>query len=232
VRPESVRTGSLVGIADAPVRAVESGDLAALVSTLPDSGLRLRRRDLHRHLAVLEHAFRSGTLLACRFGTVVESEDAVRRDVLDARREDLLAALRRLAGASQLNVRIAYDEDGIVAQIVAAQPAIAALSGEARRLGDAGHFARIRVGELVAHALAERRERDRVRLLDRLVRVAEDVVTEPADELTALKASFLVLDPERFDRELEALATEERAVMRVESIGPLPPTAFVAAGEV
>jgi hypothetical protein len=217
------------GVADAEVGLIESGRLAALVSPLPSDGLRLRRRDLRAHLAVLERAFERTTVVPCRFGMVVESEAALCRDFLDARADELDAALAKLDGRTQLNVRVDFDEEEVLREIVTADPEIAELRRRTQELGDAGHFARIRLGELVAQALDARRERDAATILEALEPAAEDTVVESVGELGVLKASFLVADPKSFDRVLGRLAREHAPRLQFESIGPLPPTAFAGA---
>src|SRR4051795_4701807 len=157
------------GVADAPVRAVAHGSVAALVSALPPGELRIRRRDLTNHLRVLEDAFAEGTVVPCAFGMVLSSEDAVRREFLEPRRDDLLALLERLDGHAQLNVRIAYDEDVVLQEIVAADPTIQQLREQTRGMPeDAGYSLRMQLGELVASALGSARERDGEVVLERL----------------------------------------------------------------
>jgi hypothetical protein len=177
---------------------------------------------------VLEEAFEAGTIVPCAFGTLLPSKEAVRRDLLDARRDELLDTLRRLEGLVQLNVRVLYDEDELLREVVSNEPEVARLRDQTRKLGDAGYYERIRLGELVAAAVAARRERDANALYDRLAPLAADIASDEPGEGVALKASFLV---ERgalkaFDRELGAVAREHARRLVVESIGPLPPTAF------
>jgi hypothetical protein len=218
------------GVADRPVSTVEVGGLAAVTSELTDERLRVRRRDLVRHLHVLESAFAEATIVPCAFGTVLQSRQAVESELLTGRRDELLALLERLEGRMQLNVKAVYDEETVLREIVETEPEIARLRQQSRALGDAGHFASIRLGELVASALGARRAADADRLLDRLAAEAEDVVVDEAAETVVLKASFLVASErsERFDAELDALAAAEAPRLSFESIGPLPPTAFVA----
>lgn len=217
-------------MADRPVSTIELGGLAAVTSELTDERLRVRRRDLVRHLRVLESAFAAATIVPCAFGTLLQSRQAVETELLTERREELLALLERLEGRLQLNVRAVYDEETVLREIVETEPEIARLRQQSRALGDAGHFASIRLGELVSAALAARRTADADRLLDRLAAEAEDVVVDEAAETVVLKASFLVARErsERFDAALDALAAAEAPRLSFESIGPLPPTAFVA----
>jgi hypothetical protein len=86
---------------------------------------------------------------------------------------------------------------------------------------------RMQLGELVAAALGSVRERDGQAILERLASKAADVVVEdPAEDV--LKASFLVApeNAEAFDRELERVADEQAPRLRIDLVGPLPPSAF------
>ena len=85
-----VRSGSLdaigaEGVSGLPVEIVDGDGVAALVTDLQTDELRVRRRDLQRHLNVIEEAFAKTTILPCRFGTLADSRAGVRSDLLDAR---------------------------------------------------------------------------------------------------------------------------------------------------
>ena len=219
----------LEGVAGAPVRTVASGKLAALVSTLPTGKLRVRRRDLVSHLRVLEEAFAESTVVPCAFGMTVQSEQAVVDEFLEPRQDELLDLLHRLDGFVQLNVRVSYDEDVVLREIVADDPTIAKLREQTRQLGDAAYDLQLRLGELVAAAFEQRRERDGRTLLERLEpKVADVVVGDPG--VLVLKASLLVArDASRtLDCELEEIAREQAPRLLIDSVGPLPPTAFAA----
>jgi len=227
VAADSIPTLERNGVADAPVRAVKSGELAALVSALPEQQFRIRRRDLLSHLSVLEDAFGAGTVIPCAFGMVLASDDAVVREFLDPRREELLGLLSRLDGYGQLNVRVSYDEQVVLEEIVRADPTIAQLREETRSRGEDAYDLKMRLGELVAAALAYAREQDGRMILERLVAQAADVaVDNPGDDV--LKASFLVAREGSiaFDRELEDIAREQAPRLRIDVVGPLPPSAF------
>jgi gas vesicle protein GvpL/GvpF len=228
VRAGALDALSVDGVADRPVATIQGDGVAALTSELTEEPFRVRRRDLHRHLGVLEAAFAKTALVPCAFGMVLQSRDAVVDELLGARRAELLALLERLEGRAQLNVTATYDEDTVLREVVQSEPEIARLREQSRALGEAGHFAGIRLGELVAASLEERRAVDAARLLDRLNGQAEDVRVEEAALPVVLKASFLVSRTDRFDAELEGLAAEEAPRLSFESIGPLPPTAFAA----
>lgn len=227
VAADSIPQLELGGVADAPVSAVKSGELAALVSALPAQQFRVRRRDLLSHLRVLEQAFAASTVIPCAFGMVLGSDDAVVREFLEPRRNELLTLLRELDGFGQLNVRVSYDEEVVLEEIVRADSTIAQLREETRARGEGAYDLRMRLGELVAAALGYARERDGRMILERLRAQAADVaVDEPGEDL--LKASFLIAREGSigFDRELEDIAREQAPRLRIDVVGPLPPSAF------
>jgi hypothetical protein len=220
------------GVGGAPLDVIEHKGLAAVVSRLPEAELRVRRRDLVSHLRILEHVFERETVVPCAFGAVVSSEQALVGDVLGTRRAELLDLLERLDGRLQMNVKALYDEEEALREVLASEPDVQRQRERVRRLGEAAHFENIRLGELVAEALAARRADDAERVLARLSSEAEDVQLEDAagDQTIVVKASFLVERGrfERFDAALEELADREAPRLRFESIGPLPPTAFAS----
>ena len=219
------------GVGGAPVTMIEGDGVAAMVSPAEDSGIRLKRQDLHRHLRVIESAFKATTILPCPFGTIVDSESELREGVLVGARDDLLAGLTRLDGTVQINVKATYDEEELLRRIVAADPQIAALRERTRAAGDAGYYDRLQLGEIVAGRIGEQAELDGGRLAGLLAVNAVDIAVEPPEAGCALKASFLVTRKllGRFDATLEALARDEQPLLQFEAIGPLPPTAFAAA---
>ena len=231
-----VRAGALPsieaeGVAGAPVELVERDGLAALVSPLSNVDLRVKRRDLHRHLEVIEAAFADTTILPCPFGTVVASRDEVETGLLGAAHRELVAGIEQLDGTVQMNVKAVYDEDALLREIVSADREIGRLRERTRGSGNAGYYERLRLGELVAARVAEHRERDADRLVGELAAASVDVFVEEAGEGCAFKASFLVPKGQlnRFDASLEAISQKEQPLLLFEVIGPLPPTAFAAA---
>jgi hypothetical protein len=231
-----VRAGALPsldveGVAGTSVELIERDGLAAVVSPLPSADLRVKRRDLHAHLNVVEAAFAETTILPCPFGTVVGSQDELEEGLLGSARHELVNGIEQLEGTVQINVKAVYDEDALLREIVAADPQIARLRERTRGSGNAGYYERLQLGELVAARVAERREHDADRLVGELAAAAVDAVVEEPENGAALKASFLVRRKrlDRFDATLEAISKKEQPLLLFEAIGPLPPTAFAAA---
>src|SRR3954470_5552182 len=120
------------GIGGAAVTLVEGDGVAAVVSAADATELRLKRRDLERHLRVIESVFAEMTILPCPFGTVVDSPSELEEGVLAGARANLLAGLARLEGTVQLNVKATYDEEELLRRIVAAEPQVATLRERTR----------------------------------------------------------------------------------------------------
>jgi hypothetical protein len=230
-----VRAGALKrfrheGVGNADATVVEGDGIAAIVSPVKTMDMKLKRRDLHRHLGVIESAFQSTTVIPCAFGTIVESPAELEDGVLVGARDDLLEGFERLDGTVQMNVKATYDEEELLREIVATDPQVLELRERTRGAGEAAHADRVLLGEIVAARIDERTERDAARLVEALASRSVDVALEPADRGAALKASFLVERKSlgRFESALEEIARAEQPLLRFEAIGPLPPTAFAA----
>src|SRR5204863_5990318 len=86
------------------------------------------------------------------------------------------------------------------------------------------------LGEAVAAALADRRERDAAHVLGELEPLARDVhVSEPDGEHGALSLALLVDRGavETVSERLDRLAAELSPPLRFKLVGPLPPYSFV-----
>ena len=219
------------GIGGAVLELIASHGLAALVSDVIGDELRMGREEIATHSRVLERALALGTVLPMRFGVVIADASAVRGQLLDAHREELVAQLAQLEGKVELTVRATYEEDALIREVVSEDPDVRQLQGSLRGAPeDATYYPRIQLGELVARAVERKRQRDAGGILDTLAPLALDVrVAEPAHERIAFSASFLV-DRNRiadFDAVVESVAAAEANRLRFKYIGPLPPHSFV-----
>lgn len=219
------------GVEDAPLRLVEAGGLAAIVSDVPPGELTPTRGSLTTHMDVLRRAGEGVSVLPMRFGVVFPSDDAVRAELLDAYRPRLQELLAALDGKVELELRATYHEDALMRSVVESHPDIRAAREELEgRDPDATYYDRIRLGERVMQAVGERREEHRAALLGALSPLAVDVRTgESAHELDALSASFLVEADrvDEFDEAVQDLDRRHGELLRLRYFGPLPPHSFV-----
>jgi hypothetical protein len=218
------------GVGGGPVRSVSEGALAAIVSDVDAGFVEAGREDLERHLAVLEQAALSATVVPLRFGTVMPDDDAVTGELLRGRAGEIEEMLSSLDGRVELSLSGTYEER-VLGEVVAEQPEVATLRERVRGRDEAAtYYDRIRLGELVANAMAAKRERDTEQVLAKLRPLADDVrLGDVAHERSVLSASFLVHRdrlPE-FDRAAEEVAAANRSRIRFRYAGPLPPYDFV-----
>jgi hypothetical protein len=211
------------------VRRVTHGDLAAIVSDV-EAGPLVAARGLRAHWRVLEDAVASATVLPVRFGTVMESDDAVVDQFLTPRHDRLVALLAELSGKVQLSVKAFYDEEQLMRGVVDASPAVAQLRERVRQRPKAAtYYERIRLGELVAGEVEGARERDAGMVLERLEPLAVAARREPPGTPdAAVNAAFLVERSrvDEFSQAVARLSDEVKDRMRLRYIGPLPPYSF------
>jgi hypothetical protein len=219
------------GIGKKQVRIVDADGLGALTSDIPPGDLEAGREELLAHARVLERVIEQGTVLPMQFGVVMPDESAVREQLLDPHRLELEAQLEEMEGKFEVNLKAMYDEPALLTEVINEDPEIAKLRESLQgQPEDAVHFERIRLGELIAGAVNEKRDRDADEILRRLASNADAVeVGEPVHERMALNASFLV-DRSRqkeFDAEVDRIAEEQGGRLRFKYTGPLAPHSFV-----
>jgi Gas vesicle synthesis protein GvpL/GvpF len=213
----------------AGVRRLVHRDLAALVSDVEEGPL-VAARGLRAHWKVLEEAVGKVTVLPVRFGTIMESDEAVVEQFLAPRHDQLVALLAELSGKVQLSVKAFYDEERLLRGVLQESRAVAQLRQRVRgRPKAATYYDRIQLGELVAGEVEQARERDTALVIGRLQPLAVAARSEPPGTPdAAVNAAFLV-ERSRVDEFSEAvarLAEEVEGRMRVRYIGPVPPYGF------
>jgi hypothetical protein len=234
VRSDEIHGTDERGVFNAPVRLLDRDGLAGLVSDV-DGPVPARRADLLAHFRVLEDVAARGTVLPLRFGTMFDSDDEVVRELLVRRREVLDRLFEELDGTVEVAVRAMYDQGNVMREILAGRRDIRRLSERTKGLPeDATYFDRIRLGELVAEALAATRDRDADEIGRHLTRYAL-AVTEGilSSERMAFSASFLV-QRERlgaFEDAVDAVRARAGGRLEFRVTGPLPPYSFVSLEE-
>jgi gas vesicle protein GvpL/GvpF len=222
----------ITGIDSAPVRAVDMGGFAALVSALPRDHTPGRREDIEAHRRVLAAAIEHGTAIPMRFGIVMDDEDTVRRRLLEGHAGDLEGLLRTLNGRVQFTVRGFYAEDALLRAVIADDEDLARRYAAIDGLPEvATRTERIALGELVAKAVEQRRAVDEQALLSRLSAVAADVRSDPpSSDRVALNAHLLVDRDRRaaIEELVGTLSAWLAGYVALRLIGPLPPYSFAA----
>lgn len=223
----------VTAIQGANASAVVADGLAAITTDATDGE---RAADvMRRHWQVLEDVAATATVLPVQFGTAMADERSVREEFLGPRADDIAAQLAALEGKVQITVKGTYDEAALLRSVIEGSPAAAQLRDSTRSLSkEAGHFQRIRLGEIVAKEVDGVRARDAELLHSRLDGLAVATSGESASGLQeAVNAAFLVERSRvtEFGQAIDALAEELSGRVELRLLGPLPPYNFADHGE-
>jgi Gas vesicle synthesis protein GvpL/GvpF len=139
--------------------------------------------------------------------------------------------LADLEGRAEFSVSGTYVQDTVLREVLAEEPEVMRLRESLRGLPeDAAYYERVRLGELIVHALDAKREVDTQDLMRSLSRHAVAVTQRPpANEDTAADAAFLVADDDRaaFQKAVDDLSCRWAGRIRLRVLGPLAPYDFV-----
>jgi hypothetical protein len=111
---------NLRGVNGASVFACPSGEFAVIVSDYSASQT-LTQQSIVDHARVVSECFRTLTVLPFRFGTIFDSDEALRRAV-KANRKTFLEAVDRLRGKAEMHFKLVVKE-GTLEEAVAELPA-------------------------------------------------------------------------------------------------------------
>jgi hypothetical protein len=224
----------LTGVDGAPVRSLTCGEVAAVVADVAVDRPPGRRAELVAHSEVVDKLAASVTVVPVRFGSLMIDETSVVEDLLRPGHDAFVDQLEQLRGRAQFNLRASYREDAALAEVVQANPDIAELRSRTRDLPpDEGYGDRVRLGELVSHAMDSKREFDAQVLLDAVLPfVAAHVVRGGGGLEHVLDVALLVDDDHReeLEQHLEGLAESVHERIGLRLTGPMAPYDFVGAG--
>ena len=93
------------GVNAAPVLGYPSGEFSVVVSEYERNGLPLGEKHVLEHARVVSVCFRSGTVLPFRFGTIFDSDEALRQAVR-ANRRTFGQSVARLKGKAEMHLKV------------------------------------------------------------------------------------------------------------------------------
>ena len=216
-----------------PAEVVPLGPLSLVFSRVEDAEIRPNRRNLLAHMRVLEALQEVGDVLPVQFGQVFEDTGGVL-----ARIEPRLTAvdleLDRLAGQTEVSLRVQADRDRLIAALAETNPDLKATYAAISSKGPAGHFELIELGRKTAAYLADWRGAAETVLLEALRPLATDhIASAPGEDVEILRADFLIPRTElaKFEAALASALTDVPLVtaeqLEARMIGPAPPSSFV-----
>ncbi|MGH8938674.1 MAG: GvpL/GvpF family gas vesicle protein, partial [Actinomycetes bacterium] len=221
----------MTGLDATPLRLVQHGGLAAVVNDIQVERPPGRKADLMAYRRVLDDLAAVGPVIPVQFGSVMLDDDSVALEVLDGREDWLFEMLVALRGRSQFHLQASYHEDVALKEIVDANPLVARLRERTRALPeDASYADRVQLGELVAHAMEEKRTLDIQALLEVVSPHVDDLRVTPRADAEGLATIALLVDDAHtaeLEDELESLAEDVHERIRLGLVGPMAPYDFV-----
>ncbi len=220
-----------IGIDEGEVYSIPAGQLAAIVSDVPNARLRPERRHLAAHHAVHKCLMRGArALLPMSFGVVADSAQAVRR-ILTLNRDAFLGQLRRVEGKVEMSLVVTCDVPNIFEYFVRTHPELRALRD---RLFGGGRQPseddKIELGRLFDRILGD----DRAELAQAVVEILAPLCAEikenpPRGESGVMNLACLVARDgrERFERGVFEAAGRFDDNFSFDYSGPWPPYNFV-----
>jgi hypothetical protein len=238
------RLSGLVGVSGEPIRAVTSTGLTAVVGTVGldqfgEDGLRRNLEDLdwlaataRAHDAVISAIARFGPVVPMRMATVYLDDERV-SELLEARHDDFIAALRHVTARAELGVKAYADPETLAKQQDSAG------GGAGEKMSGTAYLMRRRralaANDEAFRVAAKHADRIHARLLSHAVdgkrKPASDRSLSGRSDWTVLNGTYLV-DTEGIDgfRALVASVARDSPGIELEVTGPWPPYSF--AGDV
>ncbi|HTR65382.1 MAG TPA: GvpL/GvpF family gas vesicle protein [Terriglobales bacterium] len=93
------------GVNNASVLSYPSGEFAVIVSEFERDGVKLEEKHVLEHARVVSVCFRTGTVLPFRFGTIFDTDDALRQAVR-ANRRAFGVSVAKLRGKSEMHLKV------------------------------------------------------------------------------------------------------------------------------
>lgn len=208
-------------------------DVAAIVSSSPIVKYPVTRDNTIAHAKVLEKVAQESTVLPVRFCTIAANDEIIVNKVLKTRRQEFLGLLKAMKGKTELGIRARWiDLNAIYTEVVEENKDIKAL--KAVVLGESDeqrkHANKIKIGQLVQNALAQKRKREAKELLEALRPLSlQYKENQFYGDMNLVNAAFLVAkEKERdFDHKINELEKIHKERIQLKYTAPVVPYNFV-----
>lgn len=217
----------LTGLADAPVRLVTVGRIAAVISTMPMSGPRPIRKHIAAHHHVLRELNETRPNLPLAFGTTAVTEADI-AEVLACHADALATQLDRLGGAVEMGLRVSWDVENLFTYLVERHPDLA-IARERLEAEQASHAERLAAGEIFADILARERDANADIVRKALESIAREIEHGPLQSDADVVNVACLIDRHavnRFEEEVHAVADQFAAEFVFSVSGPRQPNSF------
>lgn len=218
------------GVAGADVESIAEDRVVAVVSRLGPVRLRPQRANLAAHHRILRDLGQQQPVLPVAFGTIVGSEEELRR-ILRKNREALARLLERLRGKVEMGLKVFWDLPNVFDYFVATHQELEHLRNRLFRPGRAATLEqKVELGELFVSLLQQARQRHTQRVKEALAPYSAQVASiDPGDERMIMKLACLV-EKDRQQQWEEGVGQAAQLFddhYRFDYSGPWPPYNFV-----
>jgi hypothetical protein len=210
--------GQLHGLEGKPVYGFPSGEFVVLV-TAHEPGTQLNQQSIVDHARVISDCFKLSTVLPLRFGTIFETDEAVRLAVRTNKRA-FSEGLARLKGKAEMHLKLMVRDEAIAEAVLASASLPARVGGE--------YLSRLR-----AQATRDRERQSKARALtvqaNRLFHpLQEEIVCKKVGEGILIDIAHLI-DAESIEKYQNRYSTAMRQFKdcQVSLTGPWPPYHFM-----
>jgi hypothetical protein len=183
----------LVGVGEGRVYAISEGQVAAVVSDVPNKRIRPERRNLAAHQAVIKGLMDEVTPLPASFGHIAEGPEAI-RGILHQNQDVFTEQLRRVEGKVEMGIKVIWDVPNIFEYFMHINNRLRALRDRLFRGGrEPSQPDKIELGRAFDRALNEERARHTATVTDALGPLCAEIkANEPHEEREVMNLACLI----------------------------------------
>jgi len=213
-------------------------DIAAVVSSSPDTSFSISRKNLICHQKVLEELMEDYTVLPVRFDTIavskngVYAEERIKEEILEERYNEFKDLLSKMDDKVELGIKASWiDMQMIFQEIVEENRDIKKLRNNLLSKSiDRPYGKKATLGEMVIHALEGKKSKEERDILNVFKdNYADKRSNKVFGDKMITNLTFLVEKPkvEEFDRLVEKLTATYDGRIKFKYVGPVPPINFI-----
>lgn len=206
-------------------------DIGAVVSPSPIVDYAVSRKNTMAHQTVMEAVMQEMPMLPVKFGTVGIDAETIREKLLIARYDELKKHLAYHRDKVELGLKALWsDTQQVYREIIDESPQIKKLRDRLNEHNGGLQKEQIRLGEMVADALAKKREREEKSIGSFFTGLwVEHKKNKPMGDRMITHSVFLVARDKEgaFDEAVNRLDASVDGRMKIKYVGPVPPNHFV-----
>jgi len=231
IKEKKPKEFNVLGIDGGRVYSISQGELSVVFSDAEIKEYPISRENTLTHQKVIEEVMKEYDVLPISFGTVAESEKALKEKILKPEVKEILSNLEKIKGKIELSLKAVWLDMPSIFQEIAKSREITTAKKEAEKVsGISGTNLRMEVGKMVASLLEKKKEEEANAILKPLKKIAEDFKENKVQlDQVIFNTAFLVSKEKEkeFDEEVSKLSEKYDGRIKFLYVGSLPPFNFV-----